>query len=283
MVTRSTFEDLSLPHSTGSFFLRPTVILGALLVEATRPPFVGKMNLTDLETEALRDQMVVQELVGHEQKMTANIVRIDEVFARLASTEARKSSAAGTVRRSSLDHTSPAAAAASAFASAMMVPPEKGVSTRRPARQSVDVNPLFAAAAAGLRKPSSNALSDKTGDVELKPLKRGGDVEVGGGSKSAKKVATGLPAAGQQQAAAVSDGSKCEQKDGGGGADDDDNNNYDQWEELEDQTSRKSYFWNKASGETRWDAPPESARLPPAAPEAPVEAARNVPDTFTTL
>ena len=196
MVTRSAFQDLSLPHNNGSFFLRPTMILGAFLIECNRPPVVNKVTQEGLENEALRDEMVVQELANFELRMKMNRERIDQAFHHLKNSVARKSFSTGD---------SPAIFGSESGGGRL------SLTERNPLNSEVE-----------LIEPSN-------GEVELMPPQQ----------KHLKNAI--LPGV-----------SEAEDVDLAG---DDD-----AWEELRDENTRKSYFWNRQSGETRWE-PPSETRL----------------------
>jgi hypothetical protein len=229
MVTRSSFEDLSFPHSDGSYFLRPKMILGAILIECDRPPFVGKMGAEDLEGEALRDQIVVQELESYERKMQANKTRIDEALktqsvSEDSSSRSRALSMGGKVRFFN-----------DTFHSSF----------------NVEVNSESSQKTAATAAAKEKAQPMKAhGDVELMPLMSGNPAADSSSSETAKSSDI------QPAVAAISNDDDDDGGGGGGGGGHGD----DEWEELQDESTRKSYFWNRASGETRWDAPAVETR-----------------------
>ena len=64
MVSKGTFEDLALPHASGSYFLRPDRILAAFLLDPSRPP-VGYQELAGrFKAEKGRDLAVKESLAS---------------------------------------------------------------------------------------------------------------------------------------------------------------------------------------------------------------------------
>jgi hypothetical protein len=71
-VPRSLFEDISLPHADGNFFLRPDQILAIFVVDMNKPISRTEWYFNDLELEKELDREQERELVESEQFFKSN-------------------------------------------------------------------------------------------------------------------------------------------------------------------------------------------------------------------
>jgi len=71
-VPRSLFEDISLPHADGNFFLRPDQILAIFVVDMNKPISRTEWYFNDLELEKELDNEQERELVETEQFFKSN-------------------------------------------------------------------------------------------------------------------------------------------------------------------------------------------------------------------
>jgi hypothetical protein len=99
MVTRATFEDLSLPHQDGTFFLRPGAILGAFLIDC-KASLSDSKSIWDKSSRSVLEaglaaECTTDEMVGHELErasglMMENVVRINQASVELSTLNTRR-------------------------------------------------------------------------------------------------------------------------------------------------------------------------------------------------
>ena len=80
MVSRHTFEAMSLPRENGDFFLRPDRILGAFLLDPTDPPTRVAMAEDALAEEIIRDQAIKDKLAEAALEQEANLKDIHQIL-----------------------------------------------------------------------------------------------------------------------------------------------------------------------------------------------------------
>ena len=72
MMSKATFDSLSLPTPDGNFFLRPDRILAMILLDPASPPADYFMAMDGLDEECARDQATTDALRGVSQRMDSN-------------------------------------------------------------------------------------------------------------------------------------------------------------------------------------------------------------------
>jgi hypothetical protein len=104
MVSRATFECLSLPHVDGSYYLRPNAVLGGFSIDS-EVPFDSK-SLWDsklrtalqagLAAECSRDEMSAEEIRRVDRIMLGNVERIHDALLSLSGLPTRRMTMAPT-------------------------------------------------------------------------------------------------------------------------------------------------------------------------------------------
>jgi hypothetical protein len=196
MVPRAVFQDLSLPHNDGTFYLRPNLVLGCFIVECQRPPATSFVLQRDVQHECEKDALSISELESAGEQMNRNVERISQ--AKLQLDEADDVS-----RRISLSSNNPMVRNASLCLS----------------EEDASLTGKL------LRSPSSpNASVVSIDQKSVVPIPRESDIE-------------------------MSDQHEIEKES--------------PWVEVEhEDPERKSYFWNKQSGDTSWENPNPSSKSP---------------------
>eukprot|EP00615_Pteridomonas_danica_P006003 CAMPEP_0114330758 /NCGR_PEP_ID=MMETSP0101-20121206/1966_1 /TAXON_ID=38822 ORGANISM="Pteridomonas danica, Strain PT" /NCGR_SAMPLE_ID=MMETSP0101 /ASSEMBLY_ACC=CAM_ASM_000211 /LENGTH=748 /DNA_ID=CAMNT_0001460879 /DNA_START=458 /DNA_END=2704 /DNA_ORIENTATION=+ len=72
VVTKATFQDLSLPHEDGNFFLHPSAILGSFLIRTSNPLECDAQSLEEAESEVLSDEAIRIEIDQTLTRLAAN-------------------------------------------------------------------------------------------------------------------------------------------------------------------------------------------------------------------
>jgi hypothetical protein len=72
MVTKTTFQSLSLPHADGNYFLRPDRILGTFLFQASSPPIGYTEAESAIQNEVDQDAATKQRVANAQLAMAAH-------------------------------------------------------------------------------------------------------------------------------------------------------------------------------------------------------------------
>lgn len=83
MISKSTFEEFSLPHHNGSYFLRPDRILAAFRVDHSIKLTLSTDSIDILTNEKLKEIEMIDILKKSEDSNQFNITRIDITLATL--------------------------------------------------------------------------------------------------------------------------------------------------------------------------------------------------------
>jgi hypothetical protein len=184
MVPRSTFDNFSLPHHDGTYFLRPSLILGCFVVECANPPTGNVMVEQELEREKNRDKLSIAELESMDKQMDRNMERLTQV----------------KIERDEVDNG------------------RKSMSSN---------NPMLISS-----RSNAGTKALKSHDTSL-------------------SVDDGFPPARSQDSPRKPSDTLDEHTKEEVEADDD----KDPWVKVDGEPGKKSYFWNKVSGETSWEKP----------------------------
>lgn len=78
VVSKSTFNEFSLDHSDGNYFLRPDRILGCFYIDSSHAPVLNNLeSISEIAVEKSRELQALQKLKEFEQKSHQNTSRID--------------------------------------------------------------------------------------------------------------------------------------------------------------------------------------------------------------
>jgi hypothetical protein len=72
VVTKATFQDLSLPHADGNFFLHPSAVMGAFLIRTSKPLACDAISVVEAEAEVANDETIRVNIDEALTKMSAN-------------------------------------------------------------------------------------------------------------------------------------------------------------------------------------------------------------------